>query len=91
MLEISGAGSRLTHGWLPPERLAGFLLRDGWVQQREELRARIAAANELEPVALTDAQVVDLLEFLAALSDPAATDLSDLEPQAVPSGLAVVN
>ncbi len=38
---------------------------------------------------LSDGQVADLLAFLTALTDPAATDLSDLIPQSVPSGLPV--
>ena len=35
---------------------------------------------------LSDGEVQDLLAFLTALTDPAATDLSDLMPESVPSG-----
>jgi len=46
----------------------------------------IAAANELAPVTLSDAQVAELMAFLAALTD----DVSRLGvPPTVPSGLPV--
>jgi cytochrome c peroxidase len=59
---------------------------DRWVLDRPEEIARIAAANELVPVALTDAEVADILAFLAALEDPA--ERLGL-PETVPSGLPV--
>lgn len=46
----------------------------------------IAAANELQPIALSDAEIDDILSFLAALEDPAER-LG--VPQRVPSGLPV--
>lgn len=47
----------------------------------------IAAASELPPVRLTDREVARLVDFLHALSDPAALDLRADVPPAVPSGL----
>jgi len=41
------------------------------------------------PAALTDAQLADLMTFLAALTSPTAVDLSGLVPASVPSGLPV--
>ncbi|UWR07833.1 MULTISPECIES: cytochrome-c peroxidase [Ruegeria] len=46
----------------------------------------IAAANELQPIALSDAEIDDILSFLAALEDPAER-LG--VPERVPSGLPV--
>ena len=48
------------------------------------LDARLAT-----PPVLTDAQLADLMAFLAALTSPSAADLSDLVPASVPSGLPV--
>lgn len=42
-----------------------------------------------EPVQLSDDEVADLVAFLHSLTDPAATDLDDLVPERVPSGLPV--
>ncbi|WP_322865809.1 cytochrome-c peroxidase [Aquicoccus sp. G2-2] len=51
--------------------------------------ARIAAAIELTPVDLTEAEITDLLAFLASLTDPNAA-LGRLGPPThVPSGLAI--
>ena len=49
----------------------------------------MAKANKLGPIALTDAEVNDLLAFLESLTDPASRDRSALVPDAVPSGLPV--
>lgn len=51
--------------------------------------AAIAAANELAPVALNEAEFADLIAFLQALTDPRSVDMTALVPDAVPSGLAV--
>jgi len=59
------------------------------VQEDPAERAAIAAANELEPVALDDGEVADLIAFLHALTDPRSTDLSADTPDRVPSGLPV--
>jgi cytochrome c peroxidase len=59
---------------------------DLWALRAPDEVARIAAANELEPVTLSDAQVAEILAFLAALED----DGERLGiPEAVPSGLPV--
>lgn len=53
------------------------------------VRAAIAAANELQPTALSDTEVSDLLAFLRALTDPTSRDMRRLIPRDVPSGLVV--
>ncbi|NIP18066.1 MAG: cytochrome-c peroxidase [Xanthomonadales bacterium] len=52
-------------------------------------RAGIADANELLPVELEPGEFRDLIEFLHALTDPAALDLSGDVPPKVPSGLPI--
>ena len=49
--------------------------------------AAIAAANDLATVKLREKQFDDLIEFLHALTDPAAIDLRNDMPASVPSGL----
>ena len=49
------------------------------------------AARLVAPPALTDAELADLMAFLAALTAPSAADLSGLVPESVPSGLAVAD
>lgn len=51
--------------------------------------AAIAAANELAPLDLGDAQVADLIAFLAALTDERGTEGRLGVPATVPSGLPV--
>jgi len=87
--ELTASGSRLAPGPMSGQRLAGFLQRDTWVQGNGVLRGNIAAANELDPRSLTDAQVADLLAFLASLTDPGHATLARLVPERVPSGLPV--
>lgn len=49
-----------------------------------------SAAPELRAgLPLTEQDVADLVAFLQALTDPAATDLSDFIPESVPSGLSL--
>ena len=64
-------------------------MRDTWVQRHPELRQSIAAANELERIELSDAEVADLMAFLRSLTDPSARDLSNIVPRRAPSGLPV--
>ncbi len=59
---------------------------DLWAMRAPGETDRIAAANELAPVSLSEAEVSDILAFLAALEDPAER-LG--VPDAVPSGLPV--
>ena len=89
VLELTADGPRLDQSWLSEPRQEGFEKRDAWVQENEAMRARIAAANELDPIELTDDQVEDLLAFLESLTDPASRDLERLRPEEVPSGLSV--
>ena len=67
----------------------GFEAEDWRVLDDAEETARIAAANELAPVKLTDAEVAELLAFLNALTDEAAVKGRMGIPDSVPSGLPV--
>ncbi|NOR20033.1 MAG: cytochrome-c peroxidase [Xanthomonadales bacterium] len=51
----------------------------------------IADANELEPVNLKEKNIANLLEFLHALTDPAAIDLRGDVPANSPSGLPLAD
>jgi cytochrome c peroxidase len=51
----------------------------------------IAAANELDPIELSDRQFGDLIEFLRALTDPDAVDIRSSVPPSVPSGLPLAD
>jgi cytochrome c peroxidase len=63
---------------------------DDWrvMDDRDELAA-IAEANDLEPAALTDAEVADILAFLEALTDPTSLQGRLGIPESVPSGLPI--
>ncbi|MEN8375881.1 MAG: cytochrome c peroxidase [Gemmatimonadota bacterium] len=88
-LELTMEGSNLRQDFLSERRLGRFLEKDMWIASNEPLRARIAAANELEPMQLTDDEVEDLLAFLRALTDPSARQITDEVPETVPSRLRV--
>ncbi|WP_407943759.1 cytochrome-c peroxidase [Mangrovicoccus algicola] len=75
----------LSRAVLPP--LPGA--RDHMILTDPPETARIAAANELAPVALSDAEVAQILAFLDSLSDPSAIAGRLGVPDSVPSGLAV--
>ena len=62
---------------------------DDWVLSRPAEMAAIAAANELAPVALSEAELADLLAFLESLTDPASLKGRLGVPETVPSGLEV--
>ncbi|WP_254656269.1 cytochrome-c peroxidase [Jannaschia sp. CCS1] len=83
-----GAGSTLIFENLNPFRAGAFAARDGFVQASDQLRTRIAAASAIEPIALSDREIADLMTFLATFTDPTAHNRSDLVPATVPSGLA---
>jgi cytochrome c peroxidase len=53
--------------------------------------AAIADANELAPLELREKEIADLIEFLNALTDPAAIDLRNNMPASVPSGLPLAD
>ena len=89
VVEVTASGSRLSQSWLSENRRDGYARRDTWVQENPELRQRIADANELKGVALTDREVGQVLAFLHALTDPTTDRLNDLVPERVPSGLPV--
>jgi len=54
-------------------------------------RGAIAEANELAPVQLGKREFSKLIDFLHALTDPAALDLRSVVPVSVPSGLLVAD
>jgi cytochrome c peroxidase len=58
------------------------------MDDRDELAA-IAEANDLEPTALTDTDVADILAFLEALTDPTSLEGRLGIPESVPSGLPI--
>ena len=89
LAELTVDGAELKEEWMSDPRSRGFALRDTWVMTDPDLVDRIAAANELDPVRLTDEQVAQLVTFLDALTDPRSVDQSDLIPERVPSGLPV--
>ena len=91
VIEATASGSRLSYRPVNPARVADYQRRDAWVQRTAALRRAIAAANELPPVDLTDAEVGDLVAFLESLTDPRSRDRSDLIPARVPSGLPVAD
>ena len=51
----------------------------------------LAAANELDPRSLSEAEIDHLMEFLWALTDPSSTDLRSDVPEGVPSGLSLAD
>lgn len=53
------------------------------------LRQKIIDANDLQPVSLTRTEIGELLEFLRALTDWNALDMTWMIPDSVPSGLPV--
>jgi len=89
VVEVTASGSRLSQSWLSENRRDGYAKRDTWVQRNPELRQRIANANELKGVPLTDREVGQVLAFLDALTDPTTDRLNGLVPEQVPSGLPV--
>jgi cytochrome c peroxidase len=89
VLELTAAGSRWSQSWLSDGRRAGFLMRDTWVQGDVDLRERIARANELAAIELSDPEIEDLVAFLLSLTDPSSRDLPSVAPRRVPSGLPI--
>ena len=89
VLETFADGPQLKHNRLSEQRFQAFMQRDTWVLENEALRNRIAEANELESIALSDPEVSDLLAFLESLTDPASLNLPSIVPERVPSGLPV--
>ena len=91
VLELTATGSKLSQSWMSDNRRRGFLARDRWVQESPELRQRIADANELAPVALSEAEIADLIAFLGSLTDESSMRTEDIVPERVPSGLPVTD
>ncbi|TAN53828.1 MAG: cytochrome-c peroxidase [Methylococcaceae bacterium] len=61
------------------------------VQNDPARRKSIAAASEIQPIALDDREVADLMAFLFSLTDHRCTDLRRDVPQRVPSGLTIAD
>ena len=59
------------------------------VMQDIQLRSDIGAASELAPRHLSENDILDLMEFLRALTDRASIDLRSDVPASVPSGIPV--
>ncbi|MEM7316891.1 MAG: cytochrome c peroxidase, partial [Planctomycetota bacterium] len=89
LVEKAGRGSELLFPAINPARLDDYMARDTWVHRRDELRASIADANDLDPTSLNEQEITQIVAFLQSLTDPASRDLSHLIPTAVPSGLPV--
>jgi cytochrome c peroxidase len=89
IIENTASDSKLTLTFMDSNRVDGFLLRDTWVQNDPELRRKIARANELEGVALTDRETEEIFAFLLALTDGSEPSPSTRPPTVVPSGLPV--
>jgi cytochrome c peroxidase len=89
VVELTASGSRLTQSFMAETRRDEFAKRDTWVQTNPGLRQRIAAANELEPVSLSNREVRAIVAFLRTLTDSRSEELDELIPAAVPSGLPV--
>ncbi|WP_342076101.1 cytochrome c peroxidase [Yoonia sp. SS1-5] len=87
IIDQTGGQSASGYTELDSTRRAVFLQRDGFVQASPRLRGRIAAANDLQPLNLSDAEVSNLLAFLESLTDPKVATLSSIVPTSVPSGL----
>lgn len=81
-------GSELRFAPLETDRYVAFELRDNWVMQTPHLRARIAAANNLQPITLTDDEIDAVVAFLHSLTDPSALERDEMIPMHVPSGLS---
>ena len=56
-----------------------------------QIRANIAAANELGPRSLRNPEIAAIVDFLHALTDPAMLDLRRDVPPRVPSGLPLAD
>lgn len=85
---LAGRGSDFGFKPLDDGNRVAFGLRDSWVMRTPSLRARLASENELVPIDLTEAEILQLLAFLSTLTDPTAVDRSHLIPERLPSGLA---
>ncbi|MFT7471049.1 MAG: cytochrome c peroxidase [Kiritimatiellia bacterium] len=69
-----------------------FALEDFLLHADAQRREDIAAANELNPVELTDPEISDLIEFLTVgLTDTSCVDLRRDVPDSVPSGLPLAD
>lgn len=84
---LSSRGSDIRFSPLEDHRREPYVARDRWVMASSDLTARIAAANELEPVLLSDREIADILAFLDSLTDESAKDRAFLVLESVPSGL----
>ena len=85
MLDPVGSLRNYDPAQLSPE-LQGMVYLNPEIIERQLTAPSAPAPGGL---ALSEAQIADLLAFLEALTDPAALDWQPLVPEAVPSGLTV--
>jgi cytochrome c peroxidase len=78
-----------SHLRVPPR--ADLDVRDRTAMGDTAVVAAIASANELASVNLTEREIGQLIDFLHALTDPAALDLRRDVPMGVPSGLSLAD
>jgi cytochrome c peroxidase len=78
-----------TQAVLPPR--ADLQAIDFEVMQNSSLVQLLADTNEAPPVSLTEAQIDHLIDFLHALTDPRALNLTRDIPWNVPSGLLIAD
>lgn len=88
------------HHLIAAEALAGFDAATLPAAFRDMLHSETAVHEDIlrsldprlaQPPVLSEAQLADLMAFLGALTSPSAVDLSGLVPDAVPSGLPVMD
>ncbi|MEM1129000.1 MAG: cytochrome c peroxidase [Pseudomonadota bacterium] len=85
--EQVGPASATGYDLLSAERKGDFDMRDAWVQASVSTRSRIAEANDLAPVQLSETEIKQIMAFLEALTDPEALERGSTVPKQVPSGL----
>lgn len=91
VIEASAVGATLRFAAVNPARLGDYRKRDTWLHANAKLRDALARANELPSRRMKDAEVIDLVAFLKALTDPTSRRLDYLVPATVPSGLPVAD
>lgn len=87
VLDSTGRGPNRLFHLVEEGRRTAFDSRRGFIQGSDSLRTRIARANELPIIVLSNEEVTSIVAFLQTLTDPDAVDQSHLIPSVVPSGL----
>lgn len=68
-----------------------YMAGDTTIMDHPESVAGIAAANERQPVRLSEQEIDQIIDFLHALTDPDSLDLREDAPKSVPSGLTLID